>query len=114
MSIRAQVLNLLADIQEEFGLTYLIIAHDLALVERKSRYLLLRRPAHALAQDIAHSTIAVIGAGVDRRGQLQERPQQIKGFVRIKRGDAACIVLGVEFIECDSDFLLKKEDLVKQ
>ncbi len=36
VSIRAQVLNLLADIQLEFGLTYLIIAHDLALVEHFS------------------------------------------------------------------------------
>jgi oligopeptide/dipeptide ABC transporter ATP-binding protein len=36
VSIRAQVLNLLQDIQEEFGLTYLIVAHDLALVEHFS------------------------------------------------------------------------------
>ena len=36
VSIRAQVLNLLADIQERFRLTYLIIAHDLALVEHFS------------------------------------------------------------------------------
>lgn len=33
VSIRAQILNLLGDIQQEFGLTYLLIAHDLALVE---------------------------------------------------------------------------------
>jgi len=33
VSIRAQILNLLQDIQDAFGLTYLIIAHDLALVE---------------------------------------------------------------------------------
>ncbi|WP_201832549.1 ABC transporter ATP-binding protein [Microvirga zambiensis] len=36
VSIRAQILNLLTDIQKEFGLTYLIVAHDLALVEQFS------------------------------------------------------------------------------
>jgi oligopeptide/dipeptide ABC transporter ATP-binding protein len=38
VSIRAQILNLLADIQDEFGLTYLIVAHDLALVEHISSH----------------------------------------------------------------------------
>ena len=36
VSIRAQVINLLHDIQREFGLSYLLIAHDLAIVQHMS------------------------------------------------------------------------------
>jgi oligopeptide transport system ATP-binding protein len=36
VSIRAQIVNLLADLQEEFGLSYLFVAHDIGIVRHVS------------------------------------------------------------------------------
>ena len=34
VSIQAQVVNLMMELQEEFGLSYLFISHDMAVIER--------------------------------------------------------------------------------
>jgi peptide/nickel transport system ATP-binding protein len=93
VSIQAQVINLLADLQEELGLTYVIIAHDLSvirhicdrvavmylgnLVELASRDELYERPRHPY-------TVALMSAvprpePVPRTGEgLKERRERIR------------------------------------
>lgn len=46
VSIQAQIINLLQDLQEELGLTYLFIGHDLAVVEHISDEILVLHHGH--------------------------------------------------------------------
>ena len=62
VSIQAQILNLLMDLQEEMGLTYMFITHDLSVVRHISNEIAVmylgvcveRAPTHELFQNPAH------------------------------------------------------------
>jgi dipeptide transport system ATP-binding protein len=90
VSIRAQVLNLLMDLQDEFDLAYLFISHDLSVVrhiadevmvmylgrtaEQGRKETIFRRPRHPYTKALLASTPAVdAGARAERivlRGEL--------------------------------------------
>ena len=83
VSIQAQVLNLLKDLQDEYGLTYLFIAHNLRVIEHVSdrvavmylgkiveltdRQTLYRHPQHPYTQALM-SVIPIPGSRTGRRG----------------------------------------------
>ena len=89
VSIQAQVLNLLADLQREMGLAYLFISHDLGVVrhiahdvlvmylglavEQGPKELVYARPLHPYTQALLSSTPGIGGAKRERivlKGEL--------------------------------------------
>lgn len=89
LSVQAQVLNLLADLQDEFGLTYIFVSHDLSVVryiaddvmvisqgeavEQGTREAIFSNPEHAYTQQLFAATpntdTASIRARIERRKQ---------------------------------------------
>ena len=58
VSVQAQIVNLLQDLQEKLGLTYLFIAHDLAVVEHVSDWVIVMNASKIVEQSSAKSIYA--------------------------------------------------------
>ncbi|EGQ3887491.1 ATP-binding cassette domain-containing protein [Staphylococcus pseudintermedius] len=55
VSVQSQVLNIMAELQEEFGLSYLFIVHDLSVVKHVSDYICVMYLGHILEQGPAEA-----------------------------------------------------------
>jgi peptide/nickel transport system ATP-binding protein len=84
VSVQAQVLNLLADLKKEFGLTYLFISHDLAVVEAVSDRVMVLYfgaivevgPADAIFKHAKHPYTKLLADSAPVVGRALEAPKQ--------------------------------------
>ena len=91
VSVQAQILNLLMDLQERMGLTYLFIAHDLSVVEHISRRVAVMyagrivelAPTQALFENPHHPYTVALMAAVP-----QPSPQE-RGKRKLLQGEVA-------------------------
>ncbi len=95
LSVQAQVLNLLADLQDEFNLTYVFISHDLSVVryiaddvlvmhkgkavEQGSRDQLFSDPQHSYTRQLFAATPVTSIDAIRRRVDLRRAARQAAG-----------------------------------
>jgi ABC-type glutathione transport system ATPase component len=85
VSIQAQVLNLLADIREETGVSYVLISHDLAVVRQLTEEVIVlhegkvveRGPTPRVLDDPQDSYTRLLRASVPRPGWKPVRRRQV-------------------------------------
>jgi peptide/nickel transport system ATP-binding protein len=93
VSVQAQILNLMRDLQDEYGLTYLFISHDMAVVKHMSdriavMYLgriaeiapadqLFARPHHPYSKMLLEAVPSLEGAGKERTMIQGEVPNPV-------------------------------------
>ena len=84
VSVQAQVVNLLSDLQERFGLTYIFISHDLAVVRHVAHRVMVMYfgrvaeilPSEDLARAARHPyTRTLLSAVRDPANTVKRRPQ---------------------------------------
>mgnify|MGYP000631003406 CR=1 FL=1 len=89
VSIQAQILNLLMDAQQQRGLTYLFITHDLSVVEHISTRVAVMylgmvcelSPARALFENPRHPYTQALLSAIPRLGRRASRHIRLRGEV---------------------------------
>jgi oligopeptide/dipeptide ABC transporter ATP-binding protein len=84
VSTQAQVINLLQDLQQEFGIAYLFIAHDLSVVEHISHQIAVmylgriveRGPGSLICTKASHPYTAALLAAVPTPDPLEQRARK--------------------------------------
>ena len=97
LSTQGQIMNLLVNLQEETGVSYLFIAHDLAIVRHISDRIAVMRKGEIVEQASSHELFAspqdpytrkLLGASPSDRPEGREERRAVRRRFRQSRGEA--------------------------